>query len=160
MLGGSPAAVKGSLQRARRNLDRLRRTADRDQTPLSRSRREREITRRLAAAFEADDMPGVVALLTGDAWLAMPPAPHEYHGPAAVTAFLGASASWRAGRRFRLVATRASTQPAFGCYLSQGEGQAAEASGLYVLTLDGDRICGLTRFLDDRVLLSFGLPPG
>lgn len=101
-----------------------------------------------------------MALLTDDAWLAMPPAPHEYHGPAAVTAFLGASASWRVSRRLRLVATRANTQPAFGCCLSQGEGQAAEASGLHVLTLDGDRICGLTRFLDDRVLLSFGLPPG
>jgi len=33
MLGSSPAAVKGSLQRARRNLDRLRRTATRRRSP-------------------------------------------------------------------------------------------------------------------------------
>jgi RNA polymerase sigma-70 factor (ECF subfamily) len=102
---------------------------------------ERELVRRFADAFTADDVDAVVALLTDDGWLAMPPAPHEYHGPAAVAAFLRASAGWRAGRRLRLRPTRANRQPAFSCRL---DGQPA---GMVVLTLTGDLIRGITRFL-------------
>ena len=38
----------------------------------------------------ADDVDGVIALLTDDAWLAMPPAPHAYQGRQAIAAFLRA----------------------------------------------------------------------
>jgi hypothetical protein len=88
----------------------------------------------------------------------MPPAPHQYQGAAAIASFLRASAAWRAGRRFRLVATRANTQPAFGCYLEDGRAPVAGAAGLVVLTLDGDRISAVTRFLEVAVLERFGLP--
>ena len=158
MLDSSEASVKGALRRARATLDERRPTVDRQRTPLPRSARERELTRRFADAFQADDVDGLVGLLTGDAWLTMPPAPHEYQGAAAIASFLRASAAWRGGRRFRLVPTRANTQPAFGCYLGDARAPTSQAAGLIVLTLDGERISAITRFLDDGVLQPFGLP--
>jgi RNA polymerase sigma-70 factor (TIGR02960 family) len=155
MLDSTEAAVKGAVQRARATLDERRTVA----APRPAPARERELARRFAAAFEADDIDGVIALLTGDAWLTMPPAPHEYQGAAAIAAFLGASAAWHGARRFRLVPTGANTQPAFGCYLDLPGEAAAEAAGLIVLTPAGERICAVTRFLDSAVFASFGLAP-
>ena len=77
---------------------------------------------------------------------------------AAIRSFLRTSASWRGGRRFRLVPTRANTQPAFGCYLDGARAPIAQAAGLIVLTLDGEQISAITRFLDNNVLHRFGLP--
>jgi hypothetical protein len=118
----------------------------------------RELTRRFADAFQADDIDSLIGLLTDDAWLTMPPAPHQYQGAAAIGSFLRTSASWRGGRRFRLVPTRANTQPAFGCYLDDARAPIAQAAGLIVLTLDGEQISAITRFLDNNVLHRFGLP--
>ena len=84
--------------------------------------------------------------------LAMPPAPHEYHGAEAIAAFLGASAVWRAGRRLRLRPTRANGQPGFVCEFAD---ETAQPAGMIVLTLAGDRIHGITRFLDNRVAAYF-----
>ena len=137
MLGTSGASVKGALQRARATLEERRPAAARRGAPRG-SAMGRELTRRFADAFQADDVDGLVDLLTDDAWLTMPPAPHQYQGVAAIASFLRASAAWRAGRRFRLVATRANTQPAFGCYLEDGRAPTAGAAGLVVLSLDGD----------------------
>jgi RNA polymerase sigma-70 factor (ECF subfamily) len=58
---------------------------------------------------------------------------------------------------FDLVPTRANGQPAFGAYLRVPAG-IRPAAGVYVLTLAGERICGLTRF-EASVLAWFGLPP-
>lgn len=52
--------------------------------------------------------------------------------------------------------TRANGQPAFGAYLRARNG-LSHGTGLYVLTLAGDRICAMTRF-DNSVLPHFGLP--
>jgi RNA polymerase sigma-70 factor (ECF subfamily) len=84
----------------------------------------------------------------------MPPAPHEYHGRAAIAGFLRVSGGWRGERRLVLVPTRANRQPAFGCYI----GDPGEAAGLMVLTVDSAGIAGMTRFLDNRLLAPFGLP--
>jgi RNA polymerase sigma-70 factor (TIGR02960 family) len=149
LLGTTPTAVKAALQRARARLD----GADPERVPPPGSPRERDLARRFAAAYVADDVDGVLALLTDDAWLAMPPAPHEYQGPEAIGAFLAASAASRGDRRFRLVPTRANGQPAFGCYLT-GVGPV----GLLVLTLRDDRISAITRFLDADLPRRFGLP--
>ena len=141
LLDTSPTAVKAALQRARAHLDRE--AVDPDRVPPPGSPRERDLARRFAAAFTTDDVNGVVALLTDDAWLAMPPAPHEYQGAEAIGAFLAASAAARGDRRFRLVPTRANTQPAFECHLTAPD----EPVGLVVLTLRDDRISTVTRFL-------------
>lgn len=158
MLQTSETAIKGALQRARASLDERRQAADREQTPLPHSIQERDLAQRFADAFTADDVDGVIELLTDDAWLAMPPAPHEYRGPTAIAGFLRISATWRGGRRFRLVPTRANRQPAFGCYLTEAAEPTAHPTGLVVLTLSGERICAITRFLDDDLPRRFGLP--
>jgi RNA polymerase sigma-70 factor (TIGR02960 family) len=158
MLDTTVTSVKGLLQRARAGVGGGLRAAGEQRPPEPGSAREQAITRRFAAAFAADDIAGVIALLTDDAWLSMPPAPHEYQGAAAVGAFLRASARWRAGRRFQLLPVRANTQPAFGCYLSGTRQDQAEAAGLIVLTLRGDQVSAITRFLDLDVLPRFGLP--
>ena len=97
----------------------------------------------------------MVALLTDDVFVSMPPFPNEYEGRA-LAARLFASI-FGAGRRFDLVPTTANGQPAFGAYLRSDAGDS-EGTGLYVLSLMGDRICALSRF-EHHVLGWFGLPP-
>jgi RNA polymerase sigma-70 factor (TIGR02960 family) len=149
MLNTSPTAVKGALQRARASLDSAR-------EPRPESPRERELSRRFADAYVAADIDGVIALLTDDAWLSMPPAPHEYQGTDAIRAFLHASFAYRGEHRAHLVPARANTQSAFGSYLA-GAGPATPA-GLIVLTMAVDRIAAITRFHTEHLYPRFDLP--
>jgi RNA polymerase sigma-70 factor (TIGR02960 family) len=157
MLESSEVSVNSALQRARAALE-ARLPADRERAPLPRSRRERELVRRFADAFERDDIERVVALLTDDACATMPPEPLEYQGSTAIATFLQSRVDARGGRGIRLAPTRANTQPAFGHYIQDAHAPIARASGLLVLTLEGDRIAALTRFHDGGVLPHFGLP--
>jgi len=150
-------AVNNALRRARAGLASHLPPGWRDRSPLPGSQRERAVVDRFAEAFERGDVDGVIALLTSDAWLTMPPLPFEYQGRAAAQ-FLSAISFRNGTRQFRLIATRANGQPAFGCYLRDPHAPIAHAHGLLVLTLDGDRICTLTRFMDNSVLPCFGLP--
>lgn len=154
MLDTTPTAVKGLLQRARTSLGQHRGDAH-STPPAPGSAQERHLVRRFAEAFSTDDIDTLIALLTDDAWLAMPPAPHEYHGVAAIASFLRASAAWRAGRRLRLRPTRANGQPAFSCHLAAAVEEVEKPAGLIVLTLTGDRLRGITRFLDNQPLHHF-----
>ncbi len=158
MLDSSLAAVKGALQRARATLHTRIPEGSRERAPLPRSPRERELAGRFAAAVQSGDIDGVVALLTGDAWVTMPPQPYEYQGHAAIAAFLHDRAHLRGGRALRLVPTLANGQPAFGCYLPDTHAAIARAYGLMVLTLQGDRISAITWFADNSVFPHFGLP--
>ncbi len=157
MLDSSPTAVKGALQRARAALARHRGATGHDPIDGHGSAAETDLARRFAAAFTAGDVDGVVALLTDDAWLAMPPAPHEYLGREAIAAFLRASTQWREGRHLRLLPTRANGQPAFGCYLSGRDKPTAYPTGILVLAMSGDRISKITRFLNSDLPQQFGL---
>ncbi len=157
MLDGTEDSVRGALKRARGTLRQRLPAADRERAPLPNSVRERKLVRRFADAWEADDIDAIVALLTEDAWVTMPPAPFEYQGPATIADFLRHAATWRSGRRTRLVPTRANTQPAFGFYMNDEHAPIAHAVGLLVLTLEGDRISTIARF-DKSVLPHFGLP--
>jgi RNA polymerase sigma-70 factor (ECF subfamily) len=157
MLGTSPAAVKGALQRGRAALDRARagRTGP---PPRPGPAAEQRLARRFADAYVAADLPRLVGLLTDDAWLSMPPAPHEYHGRDAIAAFLRASFAYRGQRRVQLLPARANTQPAFGSYLGGPGEPVATPAGLFVLTMAGDRIQAITRFHLDALYPRFGLP--
>ena len=157
MLGTSQTAVKGTLQRARAALDQYR-----GQTGYGRQQRpgsaaERLLARRFADAYVAADIDGVVALLTDDAWLSMPPAPHQYHGILAIRSFLHAAFDHRGDRRLYLVPTRANTQPALAGYLSDPARPAAVPAGLFVLTMAGEKIHAVTRFHLDELYPRFGL---
>jgi RNA polymerase sigma-70 factor (ECF subfamily) len=158
MVDGSEASVNSALQRARAAFEARLPAADRDRAPLPRSTRERELVGRFADAFEGGDVDAIVALLTDDAWLTMPPVPLQYQGPAAIARFLSTVPAGGALERFRLVATRANAQPAFGFYLKDPRSPIAHASGLIVLTLEGDRVSAITAFHDTSVLACFGLP--
>jgi len=157
ILDCSPDAAGSALRRARAGIACHLPPGWRDRSPLPGSQRERAVVDRFADAFEQGDADGVVALLTADAWLTMPPLPFEYQGRAAAH-FLSAISFRTGARQFRLIPTRANGQPAFGCYLRDPQAPIAHAHGLLVLTLDGDRICAVTRFMDNSVLPWFGMP--
>ncbi len=157
MLDTSESSVNSALQRARATLD-ARVPAKREQAPLPRSARERELLGRFAEAFEGGDVEGIVELLTDDALLTMPPQPLEYEGPEAIAAFLSNRFATIAGRRARCVWTRANGQPAFGHYIEDAHAPVLRYAGVVVLTLAGDRVTQLTRFGDTAILPLFGLP--
>jgi len=157
MLDTSEASVKGALQRARATLEAHGPAREREQAPAAGSARERAVVGRFADAVESGDLDTLVALLTDDAWVAMPPAPHQYQGKAAIATFLGDRAARRGGP-LRVVPTRANGQPAFGCYFPAPHTAIARPYGLFVLTLDGDRVSDITWFSDTGLFPHFGLP--
>ncbi|MGI8993333.1 MAG: RNA polymerase subunit sigma-70, partial [Nocardioidaceae bacterium] len=73
MLDTSPTAIKGALQRARGSLKQQPPASRRGAGTRHGVGQDRELARRFAQAFTADDIEGVIELLTDDAWLAMPP---------------------------------------------------------------------------------------
>jgi Sigma-70, region 4/SnoaL-like domain len=146
--------VDSSLEHARAALP----PPGRDQAPPPGSPAECDVVARFSDAFERGDVGGVAALMTDDVWLWTPPLPFRYRGRQAAGHFLAAFAFRGGSRRFRLVPTRANGQPAFGCYLFDERAWIAHGHGLIVLTLTGDRISAITRFLDKGVLARFGLP--
>lgn len=150
----SEDSVKSALRRARVTTERLFPASDRGRAPEPNSPTEHELVRRFADAWMADDIDGVVALLTEDAWFTMPPPRLEYQGRSAIYEYL----NWRGGRRHKLIPTRANGQPAFGCYRTDSQTPIAHAVGVLVLTLAGDRISAITHFVDSSVLGRFGLP--
>ena len=158
MLDSSEASVNSALQRARATMAGRRSGPDREHAPLPRSARERDIAGRFATAFASDDVDGVVALLTDDAWFTMPPVTLEYQGHEAIAGFLRDITTWRGQRRYRLIPVRANGQPGYGCYVQETQAPVFRAHGIIVLTLEGDRIAAITRFVDNSNLARFGLP--
>jgi RNA polymerase sigma-70 factor (ECF subfamily) len=115
---------------------------------------EQALAETFVRAYQSGDVDALVALLTEDVSVSMPPIPLEWHGREVVARFY---ASVLRGRRYDLVPTRANGQPAFGAYLRTRDRGIRHAAGLLVLTLSGDRIRALTRF-DNNALAWFGLP--
>jgi RNA polymerase sigma-70 factor (ECF subfamily) len=156
ILGTSEESVTSALKRARAALHRQDPPRGRrEPPPAPGSAAEQDLVERFTRAFETGDVAGVVALLTEDAWLTMPPLPLEYQGRELAARFLTAVGLDR--RTWRLVATQANGQPAFGFYARDRQAGVCHACGLMVLTLSGRRICALTRF-ETGVLPRFGLP--
>jgi RNA polymerase sigma-70 factor (TIGR02960 family) len=156
MIETTEAAANSALQRARAAMDAAPERPGGASLPESPA--QRALVGRFGDALEQGDIDGVVALLTEDAWVRMPPEPHEYQGRPAIAEFLVSRGIWRAGRGNRLVPTRANGQPAFAYYLGDPNCGVARAGGLLVLTLDGPAISAITRFGDNGVLPYFGLP--
>jgi RNA polymerase sigma-70 factor (TIGR02960 family) len=154
MLDATVESVNSALKRARASLQRRPPSAEREPPPATDSPAENAIAAKFAAAWESADLDALVALLTDDVFVSMPPMPFEYEGRD-VVARLCASL-FGTGRRFDLVPTRANGQPAFGAYVRAPTG-IRHGTGLFVLTLSGDRICAMTRF-EAGVLPWFGLP--
>ncbi len=155
MLGATTESVNSALKRARAGLERRWSSgAGLEPPPSPGSPSEEAIVAKFVRAWESADLDALVALLTDDIFVSMPPMPLEYEGRDVVAGFC--ASLFGAGRRFDLVATRANGQPAFGAYLRAPNG-VSHGVGLYVLTLTGDRIRAMTRF-ESTVFPWFGLP--
>jgi len=155
MLDSTVESVNSALKRARASLQRQQpAAAGREPPPACGSPAEDALVAKFVRAWESADLDALVALLTDDVFMSMPPMPFEYEGRDIVARFC--AGLFGAGRRFDLVPTRANGQPAFGAYLRAPDG-IRHGTGLYVLTLTGDRICAMTRF-ENSVLPWFGLP--
>jgi len=155
MLEVTVESVTSALKRARASLQRQQPPAAGHQPPpASGSPAEDAIVAKFTRAWESADLDALVALLTDDVFMSMPPMPFGYEGRDVVARFC--ASLFGAGRRFDLVPARANGQPAFGAYL-RGPAGIRHAAGFYVLTLAGDRICAMTRF-EASVLPWFGLP--
>jgi RNA polymerase sigma-70 factor, ECF subfamily len=157
-LAATEVAVNRLLHRARRAMDREAEPGTLADAPPPDSPEERALVARFATAFQSGDVPGVIALLTDDALMTMPPEAAEYVGPEAIGRFLATVPAAGSLERIRLVPTRANGQPAFGCFLKDPHTPIAHAYGLMVLTLRGDRVAGLAGFADTAVFARFGLP--
>jgi RNA polymerase sigma-70 factor (TIGR02960 family) len=155
-LDTTEASVNSLLRRARSAFESRLPASGRDRAPLPNSQLERDIVGRFAEAIETGDTDGVVALLTDDAWLTMPPEPYEYQGRGTIGAFLRDRIARRGSPR--LVPTRANGQPAFGCYFPSPQTEIARPAAMLVLTLEADRISAITWFGDSSVFPHFGLP--
>jgi RNA polymerase sigma-70 factor (TIGR02960 family) len=152
ILGTSQAAVNSALIRARAGL---RPDGDPHDVPIPKSPAEAAVVDRFVSAFERFDLDELVALLTDDARLTMPPEPAEHLGPQPIAWFLVGS---HLGQDVRLLPTRANGQPALVLYLPDPSAPIWRASGLIVLTLRGNQIRALTRFGNLGLLARFGFP--
>jgi RNA polymerase sigma-70 factor (TIGR02960 family) len=150
-------SVTSTLKRARAALHYRRAQSADQEPPPAGSAQERALVDRFTRAYEAGDVQEVVALLTDDAWLTMPPLPLQYQGRELIARFLAAT-GFRPGRSARLVPVRANGQPAFGLYARDLQAPVAHASGILVLTLSGSQISTITGFLGTSALRVFGLP--
>jgi len=155
ILDSTVESVNSALKRARANLQlRQPPTDESAAAPVPDSPAEQALVAKFVRAYESGDIDALVALFTDDISISMPPIPLEYQGRD-VVAHLFASI-FGSGRRVVLVPTRANGQPAFGAYLRAPTG-IRHGTGLFVLTLTGDRIRTFTRF-ENSVLPWFGLP--
>jgi len=157
ILDSTEESVTSALKRARAALQYRRAQSAERKPPPPDSAQERALVQRFTQAYEAGDVNQVVALLTKDAWLIMPPIPLQYQGRERIARFL-AETGFRPGKAARLVPTRANGQPAFGLYARDPQAPVAHASGILVLALAGSQISAMTGFLDNSLLRIFGLP--
>ena len=159
VLETTPAAVDSALQRAHGTVDA--RLPERSQQETLRSlgdRALRDVVERFVAAWERNDVPGLVALLAADARMTMPPIATWYSGRDAVAAFL-ARVPLDGSRRWRMTPTTANGQPCLACYLWDQADGAFTLHSLNVLTFEGAKIAEITVFLDPATFERFELPP-
>lgn len=153
ILGTTATSVNSSLIRARAGF-RPDRALDR--VTLPRSAEEAAVVDRFVEAFQRGDLDSVLALLSADSRLSMPPEPIQCSGPAAIVDFLQQRRFW--GPQLTLLPTRANNQPAFVYYLPDPTDHVPRASGVIVLTVVDDHVSTLTRFGGRDIIARFGLP--
>jgi RNA polymerase sigma-70 factor (ECF subfamily) len=158
-LGTSPVSVDSALQRAHRTVDE-RMPAETQQVTLRALGDDelRKIVTRFADAWERNDVEALVALLAVDARMTMPPQPSWYAGREAVATFLRRR-PLAPDKRFRLLPTSASGQPAFAAYLWDPPSSSFRAESIVVLTLRRDGIEEITAFRTPALFPLFDLQP-
>jgi RNA polymerase sigma-70 factor (ECF subfamily) len=152
VLGLSEDAVTSALKRARATLEAARSPYP----PHPGGPEEQALLDRFVVAFTELDVDALVALMTDDAWVRMPPMPFEYRGTAAVHGFFSATDAHRRGIA-RMVPVRANGQPGWGEYVLDPVTGRLHLAGVLVVALTGDKICEVTHF-ETAVAPYFGLP--
>jgi RNA polymerase sigma-70 factor (TIGR02960 family) len=152
LLGLTQDAVTSALKRARATMT----TASAHQPPPPGAPEERALLDRFVTAFTEPDIDALIALMTDDAWVRMPPLPFEYRGSEAVHGFFSVIRDHLA-RIDRMVPARANGQPAWGEYVRDEITGTLHLVGVIVVGIAGDRICEFTRF-DTAVAPYFGFP--
>jgi RNA polymerase sigma-70 factor (ECF subfamily) len=150
LLGLTEAAANSALARARATME----VADRE--PGVGGAEERELTDRFVEAFTAQDVDALVALMTSDAWVRMPPLPFEYHGTEAAHRFFSALAAHQR-QIAAMVPVGANGQPAWGEYIRDPVTGGLHLIGMLVIGIAGDRIHDIVHF-ETTVAPYFGLP--
>jgi RNA polymerase sigma-70 factor (ECF subfamily) len=154
LLETTVASVNSALQRARSTLAASHPTGPEPSEPMDDAKQA--LLARYVDAFERYDMDSLTALLHDDATWSMPPYDLWLQTHLDIR-------NWCLGtgigcRDSRLVPTVANGSPAFGQYKPAPDG-GHEAWSVQVLELSGDRISGITFFLDTaRFFPMFGLP--
>lgn len=163
MLDATQESVQSALKRARATVDNH--LADASSSGGTGSRKpawqpdtgaEHRLVARLTNALERADLDALIGLLVTDVRLSMPPAMLEYRGIESARRVF-AAVSFRPGRAYRVVPTRANGQPAFGLYLADPHASVYRAYCLLVVSTAGDRITAITSF-NTEVMARFGLP--
>jgi RNA polymerase sigma-70 factor, ECF subfamily len=147
-------SVNSALQRARSGLAARGVTGEGPSQPVDEA--QRELLARYVDAFERYDMNALTALLREDATWSMPPYELWLRSHLDIRRWcLGPGIGCKDSR---LLPTAANGSPAFGQYKPSTSGR--EPWSLQVLEVSGDRITGITFFLDtERWFPLFGLPP-
>jgi RNA polymerase sigma-70 factor (ECF subfamily) len=160
VLKTTPASVYSALQRAHKAVDdRLPELSQQATLRTLGDGALRDIVRAYVDAWERADVDAVVAMLTGDATIAMPPISTWYNGRDAVAAFLrGWPLSGEA--RWRLLPAGANGQPALGHYMWDNATNRFMPHSVNLLTVRGGRISDITAFLTPEAFSRFGLPDG
>ena len=154
LLDTTVASVNSALQRARTTLARTDAGAADRSDALDEE--QRALLERYVSAFERYDMDAFTSLLHEDATWSMPPYDLWLQTHDDIRRWcLGPGISCRGSR---LIPTVANGSPAFAQY-KPAPGGGLEPWSLQVLEIEGDRISGITFFLDTaRFFPAFGLP--
>jgi RNA polymerase sigma-70 factor, ECF subfamily len=150
-LEDSVGAVTSALQRARRRL------AQADRRRSSSAESEQALVNRFMAAWDAVDIDALVALLTEDAVMTMPPERMSIAGAPAIGGFFATVPQEGRLDEIRLVPTAANRQPALAAYAPDERG-THRPYGLMVLRIDRDLISGIVGFPDPWLFEQCGLP--
>jgi RNA polymerase sigma-70 factor (ECF subfamily) len=159
-LGDSVASVNSALQRARATLARERSagTLARDHAPAN-AGTEAAVMQAFLDAWEAVDVRRIVALLSDDATLTMPPMELRFDGPEAIGAFFATEPAGGDLARIRHTEVRANGQPGLASYIADDDHGEHEAYGVMVFAIADDRIVGITGFPHDlEAFTHLGLP--
>jgi RNA polymerase sigma-70 factor (ECF subfamily) len=155
LLGLTEDAVTNALKRARATLQAHHAVPAMPPPPPG-SSAERELLDRFVAAFVSDDVDALVALMTDDIWVRMPPLPFEYRGQAAAQRFFSAIDAHRRSLG-RMVPVRANRQPAWGEYVRDPVTGSLHLAGVLVVALAGNQVTEITHF-ETTVAPWLGLP--
>ena len=149
-------SVNSALQRARATLASADLTTGEALRPMDEE--QRALVARYVDAFERYDMDSLTSVLREDASWSMPPYELWLQTHDDVRRWcLGPGIGCRGSR---LVPVEANGMPAFGQYKPSDREGILEPWALQVVEVSGERIAGITFFLDTKRLFPmFGLPP-